>query len=167
MTVNYIENLFPEKRAQKSSTRVSEKARETFGSRMKKQMEEAESEENTQERAKDAPDFHREMLAFYERVEEQIKNGPPKFRIGSAEMSEDEWEKLLEKVDANLDAVKEEQEKRFAQQEEDAAEEKTAAHSEILTKADGSKVLAVTQEIGGTEITSYLKIDDGADGQLL
>lgn len=178
MKVNYIENKLFENRTEKSHVEVPEKILEEFARRIKEQMAKEGEAGEDKDSDKSAPDFHREMLAYYERVQEQIKNGPPKFRIGGAEMSEEEWEKLIEKVDANLDAVKEEQEKRMAQQEEEAEElaqcrqeqiaklfeerDSDTGQSRILTKADGTKVLAVTREVGGTEFTSYLKIDDNA-----
>lgn len=139
-------------------------------------------DEGEKHREENSLDFYEELLKFYERVENQIKNGPPKIRIGGAEMSEEEWRKLIEKVDANLEAVREEQAKRLAEQleeEEETARRREAqvaklfedrdagTREEILTKADGSKVLAVTNTAGGTEFTSYIKIGDGADGLLL
>lgn len=53
--------------------------------------------------------FHGEVCSFYERVKEQIKNGPPKIQTGGSEFSVKEWEKLLEEIDDYLDEVREEQ----------------------------------------------------------
>lgn len=48
------------------------------------------------------------LLAFYEFVEDRIKNGPPKYQIGNAEYSIADWNKLLESIDDQIDAIKEE-----------------------------------------------------------
>ena len=48
------------------------------------------------------------LLQFYEFIEDRIKNGPPKYMIGNSEFSIEEWDKLLEGIDGELDAIKEE-----------------------------------------------------------
>lgn len=52
------------------------------------------------------------LLQFNNFVEDRVKNGAPKYQIGSSELSIDEWNKLVEKVDINLDDIKEELEQR-------------------------------------------------------
>lgn len=51
---------------------------------------------------------------------ERIKNGPEKFQIGASEFSIKEWDKLIEKIDKDIEAVKEEQKERL---EKEAASE--------------------------------------------
>ena len=62
------------------------------------------------------------MQKFYDYVKDRIENGDPEFPIGGASMSIREWEKMLEKVDENLDelrkAMREEQEKREEKDEQ-------------------------------------------------
>lgn len=48
------------------------------------------------------------LLAFYEFVEDRIKNGPPKYQIGNEAYSVAEWDKLLDGIDDQIDAIKEE-----------------------------------------------------------
>lgn len=65
-------------------------------------------------------DFKAALLKFYEYVEERIENGPHKFAIGNAEMSLEEWNQLIEKVDEELDEIKEEQRERIEKQKKAA-----------------------------------------------
>lgn len=62
------------------------------------------------------------MLDFYNYVEDRIKNGDPKIPIGGSEMSVKEWDKLLEKVDGNLENIREELEERIRKQREERGE---------------------------------------------
>lgn len=64
-------------------------------------------------------DFHKAMLVFYERVEEQIKNGSPKFQTGGAAFSEDEWNNLIEKLDSYFEEVREELEARTEEKQKE------------------------------------------------
>lgn len=66
------------------------------------------------------------LLGFYEFIEDRIKNGPPKYLIGSSEFSVEEWDKFLESIDGQIDDIKEEVkeliEKMKAQQKEKQVE---------------------------------------------
>ncbi len=48
-----------------------------------------------------------------------MKEGPPKFAIGAAELSIEEWEKLLSSVDKEIDAMREDMRDRIEEKEED------------------------------------------------
>lgn len=74
-------------------------------------------------------DFREAMLAFYEKVEAQIRNGPPKFRTGGAEFSEEEWKKLVEELDTYLEEVREEQSERMEKRQKE-----DAVSSELIEK---------------------------------
>lgn len=71
---------------------------------------------------------------FYEFVEERIKNGPPKYLIGNSEFSVAEWDKLMEGIDGQLDAIREELRERIEQMKEQQL------------KADASKELESLQD---------------------
>ena len=58
------------------------------------------------------------LLQFYEFIEDRIKNGPPKYMIGNSEFSIEEWDKLLEGIDGELDAIKEELRERIEKMKE-------------------------------------------------
>lgn len=62
------------------------------------------------------------MQSFYVYVVDRIKNGDPKIPIGGSEMSVKEWDKLLEKVDDNLEDAKEELAERIRKQREEQGE---------------------------------------------
>lgn len=59
------------------------------------------------------------MLQFYEFIEDRIKNGPPKYLIGISEFSVAEWDKLIEGIDGQLDAIREELRERIEQMKEE------------------------------------------------
>ncbi len=70
-----------------------------------------------------AVSFQESMQAFKERALDQIRNGEPTYQIGASEMSVKEWDKLMEKVDKSIDAVKEEQKERLEKEEEQRIKE--------------------------------------------
>lgn len=53
------------------------------------------------------------LAEFYDFIQDRIKNGPPKYMIGNAEFSVEEWDKLLEDFDDQLDALREEMRERI------------------------------------------------------
>ena len=53
------------------------------------------------------------LAEFYEFIQDRIKNGPPKYMIGNSEFSVEEWDKLLEDFDDQLDALREEMRERI------------------------------------------------------
>ncbi len=63
-----------------------------------------------------------EMVAKFEDfVKQRIKEGPPKIQIGGAEFSEEEWKRLLKKIDKDIDAYKEELRERVRKKQEESA----------------------------------------------
>lgn len=93
----------------------------------------AEAYENYNAGRKPSPedDFRKGLLEFYGYVQERIENGPPKFMIGSTEMSIKDWDKMMEKIDALLDEIKEELRERVEEQE---TEEENSKDSEEAVK---------------------------------
>ena len=77
-------------------------------------------------------DLHEALLKFSEYVKDRIENGPPKFSIGSMEMSIEDWDNLIKKVDEIMDEVKEELRERVAKQEQE--EEKQVSEDERIKK---------------------------------
>ena len=66
--------------------------------------------------------FQESMEAFKEKALDQIENGEPNYQIGGSEMSIKEWDKLMNKVDKDIDSIKEEQKKRLEKEEEERKE---------------------------------------------
>ena len=121
------------------------------------------------------------LLAFYDFIEDRIKNGPPKIATGGAEFSVKDWDRLIENLDRYLEAVREELRQRLekgdTQQsgetqktastdgdeslEEKVAElfkERDSMDSEIIVKPDGSRVLLLSLNFGGMESVLSLEI---------
>ncbi len=74
------------------------------------------------------------LLQFYEFIEDRIKNGPPKYLIGNSEFSIEEWDKLLEGIDGELDAIKEELRERIEKMKEQQM--KADASNELQSMQD-------------------------------
>ena len=55
---------------------------------------------------------------FHEFVKKRLKEGPPKIQIGGAEFSEEEWEKLMKRIDREIDAYKAELRERIRKDQE-------------------------------------------------
>lgn len=87
----------------------------------KEQIHDAEDEDSYEDMT-----IEEAMQKFYDFVEDRIKNGDPKYQIGAAEMSVKEWNRLLEKIDDEIDAAKEQlrEEVRKAKEEEKKATSK-------------------------------------------
>lgn len=75
-------------------------------------------------------------------MEQKLKNGEtePTFSIGARSYTVKEWDKLIDKVDRNLDAVRKEQEQRREAQEKEALEEKASDQKEFLSILENSSV---------------------------
>lgn len=69
----------------------------------------AKSSANSSSNSEDTIDskWDEAMLKYSMFVEDRIKNGPQKFQIGGSEMSIEQWDKLIKKVDGDLDDIKE------------------------------------------------------------
>ena len=141
-------------------------------------FQEAEGGELTHEEA---------LLAFYDFIEDRIKNGPPKIVTGGAEFSVKEWDKLIESLDRYLEEVRAELRERIAKQEngrteepeekvssvsdEESLEEKVAKlfedrdsmDSEIIVKPDGSRVLLLSLNLGGMESVMSFEISKATE----
>lgn len=76
-------------------------------------------------------------------VQHRIKNGPEKFAIGSTEFSIKEWDKLMEKLDEDIDAIQKEQEERIQKALEEQLKQK-AEKTEV--KEDESGVSKITKK---------------------
>ncbi|MBO5279421.1 MAG: hypothetical protein J6B06_08030 [Lachnospiraceae bacterium] len=75
--------------------------------------------------------FKEALEKFYAYAEERVKNGPPKFAIGASELTIEEWDKLLERVDEEIDAAKEDLRKRVEERQE---EEEQKQIDELIEK---------------------------------
>lgn len=94
--------------------------------------EEMISDGTESEEEKDITDMTVEeaLAEFYEFIQDRIKNGPPKYLIGSQEYSVEEWEKLLEGVDGQLEDIREELREWIEQMKEEDKEAELEKDSE-------------------------------------
>ena len=100
----------------------------------------AEKEEDSEEKELTMEEA---LLQFYEFIEDRIKNGPPKYQIGKDEFSIAEWNKLLEGLDDQIDAIKEEMRERIEKMKEQQIEaelsQKLQNDKEKLQDAENKK----------------------------
>ncbi|MDE7029631.1 MAG: hypothetical protein K2P63_06570 [Lachnospiraceae bacterium] len=68
-------------------------------------------------------------------IAKKLENGDtePTFSIGAGSFTVKEWDKLIDKVDKNLDAVKKEQEERKEAQDQEALEEKKTGQTDFVS----------------------------------
>lgn len=123
---------------------------EEFGDVIKSAQESGEQEKADAARREDGQetDYRQFLLEKMEEMRARIKNGDiqPKIQIGAEAYTQEEWKKLLEKVDAAEDAIREQIEEEIAAAKEAAG--KDEADSDTRIRADGAKILMVTTPFG-------------------
>ena len=125
---------------------------EEFGDVIKSAQESGEQEKADAARREDGQetDYRQFLLEKMEEMRARIKNGDiqPKIQIGAEAYTQEEWKKLLEKVDAAEDAIREQIEEDIAAAKEAAGKDEADSDTRIITRADGAKILMVTTPFG-------------------
>ncbi len=125
---------------------------EEFGDVIKSAQESGEQEKADAARREDGQetDYRQFLLEKMEEMRARIKNGDiqPKIQIGAEAYTQEEWKKLLEKVDAAEDAIREQIEEEIAAAKEAAGKDEADSDTRIITRADGAKILMVTTPFG-------------------
>ena len=125
---------------------------EEFGDVIKSAQESGEQEKADAARREDGQetDYRQVLLEKMEEMRARIKNGDiqPKIQIGAEAYTQEEWKKLLEKVDAAEDAIREQIEEEIAPAKEAAGKDEADSDTRIITRADGAKILMVTTPFG-------------------
>ena len=125
---------------------------EEFGDVIKSAQESGEQEKADAARREDGQetDYRQFLLEKMEEMRVRIKNGDiqPKIQIGAEAYTQEEWKKLLEKVDAAEDAIREQIEEEIAAAKEAAGKDEADSDTRIITRADGAKILMVTTPFG-------------------
>lgn len=125
---------------------------EEFGDVIKSAQESGEQEKADAARREDGQetDYRQVLLEKMEEMRARIKNGDiqPKIQIGAEAYTQEEWKKLLEKVDAAEDAIREQIEEKIAAAKEAAGKDEADSDTKIITRADGAKILMVTTPFG-------------------
>lgn len=93
-----------------------------------------QNEEVQDEKSYEDMTIEEAMQKFYDFVEDRIKNGDPKYQIGAAEMSVKEWNRLLEKIDDEIDAAKEQLREEVRKAKEEA--KKATSKADVVEKKE-------------------------------
>lgn len=95
-------------------------------------------------------DYRKFLLEKMEEMRVNIKNGTiqPKFQIGAEAYTHEEWKKLLEKVDAAEDTIREQIEAEIEAAKEEAQEDGETSDTRIITRADGARILMIKTPFG-------------------
>lgn len=106
-------------------------------------------------------DYHAFLLEKMEEMRSRIRNGTiqPKIQIGAEAYTEEEWRKLLEKIDAAEDTLREQIEAEIRTAKEAAQKDEDDSDTRIITRADGAKILMITTPFGEMSI-ELTKPDD-------
>ena len=85
------------------------------------------------------------LLQFHNFVEDRVKNGAPKYKVGGSELSIEEWKHLLKKIDGNLDDIKDQLGVRNEKMKESQVNDKVDKISEksileLLIDKDGNNI---------------------------
>ena len=127
---------------------------EEFGDVIKSAQESGEQEKADAVRREDGQetDYRQFLLEKMEEMRARIKNGDiqPKIQIGAEAYTQEEWKKLLEKVDAAEDALREQIEAEIETAREAAQKDEADSDSDtrIITRADGAKILMIKTSFG-------------------
>ena len=108
-------------------------------------------------------DYRKFLLEKMEEMRANIRNGTiqPKIQIGAEAYTQEEWEKLLEKIDAAEEAIREQVETEIAAAKEAAGEEEEDSQTRIITRADGTRILMIKTSFGEMSV-ELSKPDDSA-----
>lgn len=106
-------------------------------------------------------------------IEKKLQNGEtePTFTIGARSYTEKEWDKLIDKVDKNLEAVRKEQEQRKEAQEKEALEKSVLESSNVrrnffMEKLNGTYKPAFPYEhLAKNGVISYHGVEFVCDAQ--
>ena len=140
----YIRNQFAAGTAAHSE---EEKQTADFDTALEHAGKTAEQEKNgSAVETEQETDYRQFLLEKMEEMRAKIRNGTiqPKIQIGAEAYTQEEWQKLLEKIDASEDTLREQIEaaREAAQEEEDNSD------TRIITRADGAKILMITTPFG-------------------
>ena len=92
-------------------------------------------------------------------IAKKLENGEtePTFSIGAESFTVKEWDKLIAKIDKNIEAVQKEQEQRKEALEKEALEEKTTGNTHFMSvlEASSTKRNLYMEKINGTYKPSF------------
>lgn len=107
-------------------------------------------------------DYRQFLLEKMEEMRAKIKNGTiqPKIQTGAEAYTEEEWQKLLDKIDAAEEAIRQQVEDEIEAVKEAAEDEESDSDTRIITRPDGARILMIKTSFG--EISVELSKPDGS-----
>lgn len=129
---------------EKMAVEAWQKARELFNNGMVTEYN--PNQEEGEETEEDLVSFAKLLEEFHGFVKKRIKEGPPKIPTGGSEFSIEDWEKLMKKIDEDIDAYKAELRERIRKDQGkkpinppagSAVESKTLAETAGVDAGDG------------------------------
>ncbi len=104
---------------------------------------------------------------FQEYVKKRIKEGPPKIQIGGSEFSQEEWEKLIRKMEKAIDIYKTELRKKIQELKEKAAKQIGAGsateNQSLKETAEGD---SESEKTKGPEVSETEAIEDTKESEV-
>lgn len=142
--------------ARRATSRNARKQAGNFGAMLESTEEAAEQEKtgqaagNGSTEAENDPDYRKFLREKMEEMRANIKNGTiqPKIQIGAEAYTQEEWQKLLEKIDTAEEVLREQIEAEIEMAREAAEEEEAASDTRIITRPDGAKILVISTSFG-------------------
>lgn len=118
--------------------------------------------EKTRTASKQDIDYRKFLQEKMEEMRANIKKGTiqPKFQIGGEAYTQEEWQELLDKIDAAEEVLREQVEEEIAAAK-DAVKEEEDSQTRIITRADGARILLITTPFGEMSV-ELSKPDDSA-----
>lgn len=107
-------------------------------------------------------DYRQFLLEKMEEMRAKIKNGTiqPKIQTGAEAYTEEEWRKLLDKIDAAEEALRQQVEDEIEVVKEAAEDKEADSDTRIITRPDGARILMIRTSFG--EISVELSKPDGS-----
>ncbi len=91
----------------------------------------------------------------------------PKFQIGSEAYTQEEWKKLLEKLDAVEESLREQIEEEIATAKEKADAKEAETDTVIVTRADGARIMMIKTPFGEMSVELSKPDDSMAHGEMI
>ncbi len=142
--------------ARHATSRNARKQAGNFGAMLESTEEATEQEKtgqaagNGSTEAESDPDYRKFLREKMEEMRANIKNGTiqPKIQIGAEAYTQEEWQKLLEKIDTAEEVLREQIEAEIEMAREAAEEEEAASDTRIITRPDGARILVISTSFG-------------------
>lgn len=109
-------------------------------------------------------DYRQFLLEKMEEMRTKIKNGTiqPKIQIGAEAYTEEEWQKLLDKIDDAEEVIRQQVESGIEADKEDVRDEEADADTRIITRPDGARILMIKTSFGEISVELSKPDESGA-----